>query len=186
MIAQGDEDAFTTIFHRYTPKLKAFIYGFVKVSAITDEILQELFLKVWLNKENLPSVNEPSAWIYRLATNLTLNQLKKQAIEYKHLKSLVGEEGREDILQKLSVKELQQIIYEAVAKLPEKRREIYLLSREEGLSHKEIADRLHLSIPTVKNQVTSALRSIQDYIFETRGVYIPLILLSAKIFLIKA
>lgn len=182
-IAQGDEQAFETIFHRFTPKLKPFVLGIVKVTSVADEIVQDVFLKLWLNRENLNFVNEPSAWLYRVASNAALNQLKKQANEYKHLKNIIAGQGKNpnDILEQLSAKQLQQLIYEAVANLPEKRRQIYLLTREEGLSHKEIAETMNISVNTVKNQVVHALKSIQEHILSNTGVYIPLILLSAEI-----
>jgi RNA polymerase sigma-70 factor (ECF subfamily) len=183
-IAKGDEAAFTQLFHHYTPKLKPFILGIVKVEAIADEILQDTFLKVWTNKGNLVHVNEPAAWIYRVASNLSIEQLRRQATEYKNLKNIIAAEGKDpdDLLQKLSAKELQELIYEAVEQLPEKRKEIYLLTREEGLSHREIAEQLNISIQTVKNQVTTAVKSIQEHILKTRGIYIPIVLLTASCF----
>jgi RNA polymerase sigma-70 factor (family 1) len=184
MIAEGNEAAFTQFFHRYTPKLKPFIYGIVKVDAIADEILQEVFLKIWTNKENLVHVNEPASWIYRVASNLSIQQLRRQVTEYKGLKEVIAAEGQnpDDLLQRLSAKELQQLIHEAVDQLPEKRKEIYLLTREEGLSHKEIAEQLNISLQTVKNQVTAAVKSIQEHILKTRGIYIPAILLTVQFY----
>jgi RNA polymerase sigma-70 factor (ECF subfamily) len=185
LIAEGDEAAFTQFFHRYTPRLKPFIFGIVKVDAIADEILQEVFLKVWTNKENLVHVKEPSSWLYRVASNLSIQQLRRQATEYKGLKEVLAAEGGnpDDLLQKLSAKELQELIHEAVEQLPWKRREIYLLTREESLSHKEIAGQLGLSVQTVKNQVTAAVKTIQEHILKTRGIYVPMILLQAGYFL---
>ena len=182
-ISEGNEAAFTELFHRYTPKLRPFIIGILKLSAVADEVLQEVFLKVWVNRDILVNVQEPSAWLYRIASNLSLNQLRKQANEYKRLKETMAAEGLEsdNLLASLSAKELQQMIHEAVAALPLKRKEIYLMSREAGLSHKEIAERLNISVITVKNQVTTALKTIQEHIAKTSGVYVPLILLCIKI-----
>jgi RNA polymerase sigma-70 factor (family 1) len=182
-ISEGSEAAFAEIFHRYTPKLRPFIYGILKLSAVTDEVLQEVFLKVWLNRDVLVNVNEPSAWLYRIASNLSLNQLRRQANEYKKLREIISAEGHDSdsLLANLSAKELHQMIHEAVTGLPEKRKEIYLMSREAGLSHKEIALKLNISVITVKNQVTSALKTIQEHITKTSGVYVPLVLLCIKI-----
>jgi RNA polymerase sigma-70 factor (ECF subfamily) len=179
LIAGGDEGAFTQLFHRYTPRLRPFIFGIVKVDAIAEEILQEVFLKVWTGRENLLYVNEPNAWMYRVASNLSIEQLRRQATEYKFLKHSLGEAGRnsDEILQRLSARELQELIHEAVEQLPDKRREIYLLTREEGLSHREIAAHFNLSVQTVKNQVTSAVKSIQEHILKSKGIYIPGVLL---------
>jgi RNA polymerase sigma factor (sigma-70 family) len=145
--------------------------------------LQEVFLKVWLNRDVLVNVNEPSAWLYRIASNLSLNQLRRQANEYKKLREIISAEGHDSdsLLANLSAKELHQMIHEAVTGLPEKRKEIYLMSREAGLSHKEIALKLNISVITVKNQVTSALKTIQEHITKTSGVYVPLVLLCIKI-----
>ena len=182
-VAEGDESAFATIFHRFTPKIRPFVLGIVKVPEVADELVQDLFLKVWLNRQNLVGVTEPSAWLYKVASNLALNQLRRQASEYRRIKALVDSSGTDadDLFSQFTAKELQQVIRQAVNALPEKRREVYLLSRDEGLSHKEIADKLGISVNTVKNQVVSALKAIQDHIFRNTGVYIPLVLLSTKI-----
>jgi RNA polymerase sigma-70 factor (ECF subfamily) len=187
-IAQGDESAFETIFHRYTTKLKPFVLGFVKIDAVADEIVQDVFLKVWLNKKNLAQVKEPNAWLYRLASNAALNQLKKQAVEYRNLKEIMANSkpNANETFEKLTAKQLQELIHEAVQQLPERRKEIYLLTREQGLSHKEISEKLNIAPYTIKNQVMAAMKQIQEYILKNSGVYIPLILLSVKINLVTA
>ncbi len=181
-IANGDEKAFETIFHRYTPKLRPFVTGIVKVASVADEIVQEVFLKLWINRETLIHINEPASWLYRVASNHALNQLRKQANEYKKIKQVVLDDGSsEEVFEKLTAKELQMLIHEAVSLLPEKRKQIYLLTREEGLSHKDVSHRLNISASTVKNQVVLAVKAIQAHILDKSGVYIPVILLSVKI-----
>jgi RNA polymerase sigma-70 factor (family 1) len=181
-IAANDEQAFEAVFHRYTPRLRPFVLGMVKVPELADEIIQEVFLKLWTNRTSLQQINEPSAWLHRIASNLAINQLRRQATEYKYLQQAMKDTHQpEDIVEKLSAKELQELIHQAISRLPEKRREIYMLTRDEGLSHREIAERLGISLNTVKNQVVSALREIQEHIYRTKGFYIPVILLGMQI-----
>lgn len=179
-IAEGDEVAFEIIFHNYSPKLRPFIIGIVKLEAVADDVLQTIFLKVWLNRQTLVYVHDPSAWLYRVTSNTALNELRKQAAEYKKLKQTIveGGENPDDLLEQLSAKQLQEWIQEAVMTLPDKRKEIYLLTREEGLSHRQIAHKLGISVSTVKNQVVLALKNIQEHILKNTGLVIPVILLS--------
>ncbi len=188
-IAEGNEGAFGIFFQRYLPRMKKFVLNIVKVEAITDEILQDLFLKIWMCRTDLAYVNNPSAWTYRIASNLAIDHLRRQAVEYKALKAMVNAELQvtaDELLGNLTAKQLQQLIYEAVEDLPERRKKIYLLTREQGWSHKAVADHLGISVQTVKNQVVDALKAIQQHILQSGGVYIPLILLGAQINLIKA
>ncbi len=181
-IAEGNERAFEALFRKYLPRLRPFITGFVKVEAVSDEILQDIFLKIWANRTQLTHVSNPCAWIYKISTNLAIDHLRRQAAEYKALKVVAGEEGRQadDLFGHLTARELQQFIYDAVHSLPEQRRKIYILVKESGWSHREVADHLGISVQTVKNQIVSALKAIQTYIIQSGGVYIPLILLILK------
>lgn len=178
-IAAGDEKAFEIIFRKYLPRLKPFILGFVKVEAVTDEILQELFLKVWTVRVNLIHVGNPSSWLYKVASNLSLDQLRRQATEYKIVKESLEKEGNNtfDLFEHVSAKQLQNIIHEAIETLPGQRKRIYKLAKETGWPHKKIAEHLGISVSTVKNQVTNAVKDIQKFIMKSTGIYLPVVLI---------
>jgi RNA polymerase sigma-70 factor (ECF subfamily) len=90
---------------------------------------------------------------------------------------VAGSDAEDNTVDNMAAKEIQLLIKEAVDHLPPKRQLIYKLSREQGLSHKEIADKLAISQHTVKNQLVVAIKSIQEYIRKTHGWLLPIIIL---------
>ncbi len=177
-IAGGNETAFRKIFHIYNAKLFPAMLSLTKSEAEAEEIVQDVFLKLWLNRASLPEIENPGGWLYRIASNLALSSLRTKARNIKH--SSVLQEGQteaDDSLElKLDASELNKLVAEAVEKLPSGRRQVFILSRVEGLNRKQISERMGLSESTVKNQLTSALKFIQAYIIKKRGVYLPVIL----------
>lgn len=181
-MAAGEEEAFRTIFHQYTPALYAAILKIVKQEETAREMVQEVFLKVWQHREAIADMEKPDGWLFRVASNLSLSFLRRQSVEFKWLNNLRQQENTsDDLLDSISFREAQQVLQQAIHALPEKRRLIFRLSREEKLSHAEIAEKLNMSQNTVKNQIVIARQFVEDY-FKTRfGIYLPLFVLS-KIF----
>ncbi len=157
-IAQGDEGAFTELFHL------PFIVKLTRDSHLAQEMIQETFLRLWKNRNELSAIDHPSAWIYRIASNVSLTYLKTQSNRKRLLEKIEPSESTEATSDVIFAKELNLIIQRAVNLLPERRQEIYRLSREQGLSHQEIAEKLRLSINTVKNQIGISLKFIQEFI----------------------
>ncbi len=175
-IAEGDENAFREIFNRFTPQIHPFVLGIVKNEMVAKEIVQEVFLRVWLKRDTLTTIEKPSSWLYRIASNLSLTHFRRQKLEEKIISGLkAGDAGETD--ETLTAKELQAIINEAAGKLPPKRQTIFRMSREQGLNRREIAAKLGISENTVKSQIMISLKFIQEFIERTTGVYIPLFFL---------
>ncbi|RXK81191.1 RNA polymerase sigma-70 factor [Filimonas effusa] len=177
-LATGDEAAFRALFHSYNPGLYAAILKVVKTEEIAREMVQDVFLRVWQHREAVGLMEKPEGWLFRVASNLSLSYLRRQAVEYKWLNSVAGQEGNtDDTLNKVSFREAQQLLLQAIHALPPKRQLIFRLSREEQLSHAEIAEKLNMSQNTVKNQIVLARQSIEDFLKQRLGVYIPLFVL---------
>jgi RNA polymerase sigma-70 factor (ECF subfamily) len=169
-IANGDEQAFTRLFYLYTPKLIPFLHKLTKNDQLAKEMLQETFLRLWTNRQELTKVQSPSAWIYRLASNISIDYLRVQGNRQRILKTIHVADTGDHVTESVDARQLKSIIHTAVDKLPEKRQQIYRLSREQGLSHQEIATELGISINTVKNQLGIALKTIQEYISRETGL----------------
>lgn len=176
-IAKGDEVAYTRIFHLFTPRLFPYILKITKDETLAKEFLQETFLRLWVNRDDLAHINNPASWLFKIAANICLNHLRSEAIHNK-LQAKVYEKmkpGEYPVAEIAEGREMELMISKAVDTLSPQRKEVYLLSRHEGLSHKEIADKLGISINTVKNHIGTALKGIQEYLHEKTGLSIAVL-----------
>jgi RNA polymerase sigma-70 factor (family 1) len=174
-MAGGDEKAFRHLFHHYNKILQPFVFKLTRSSQAAEEVLQEVFLKVWLNREKLAMAEDPRAYLIRIVSNESMNYLRVLAREEKLLAVVrpLGSEEAPSAEQRLSYRETEQQIKEAVDRLPQACRDIYRMSREELMRIPEIASTLGLSNSTVKNQLVKALKSIRLHI----GNIIPALIL---------
>lgn len=171
-IARGDEEAFGHIFHTYNAKLFPFVIKVTRSESAAQEIIQETFLRLWVHRESLAQMEQPVSWLYKVASNLSLSYLRRQAAEIRRIQqvSMSSTVAENNGVNNIAVREMQSLLNAAIDRLPPRRQLIYKLSRQQGLSHKEIAEQLHLSRNTVKNQVVVALKFIQDYILRVSGM----------------
>jgi RNA polymerase sigma-70 factor (family 1) len=179
-IAQGDERAFTVIFQHYYAILKPFVRKYTDSRIEADEIIQQTFIRVWLNRDKLPEIQNFHAWIFKIVSREYLLFLRGKMQVQKgidqlsqHQRNVPEAEMPQDNFQ---LSEMRHHISEAVNLLPEQRRRIYQMSRDEGLKIFEIADELSLSPNTVKNALTTALKQIREYL-AAKGHLISLIYL---------
>lgn len=176
-IADGNEMAFGTVFHKYNSRLFSVVLNITKSESEAEEIIQNVFLKLWLNRNTLNEIEKPSAWLYKVASNLALSFLRTKAVQMRHEKLLHWHQPveQDEIQLELEAKELKIFVSQAVDNLPPGRREIYKLSRQHGLNRIEIARQLGITESTVKNQLGSALKFIHQYIIQKQGIYLPAI-----------
>ena len=165
-IVAGDEKAFTVLFFDYLPVLQSFALKFTKSDIATEEIIQDTFLRIWLNRDKLESVENIKAYLYKFVSNECLSYLRKSLRETKILEKarLSQQTSSNNTIDTISLNEINALVAIAVDKLPHQRRKIYLLSRVEGKNIQEIAEILNLSPNTVKNSLVSALKSIRMYL----------------------
>jgi RNA polymerase sigma-70 factor (family 1) len=167
-IAQGDETAFATLFYAYLGKLQPFIMKLTHSPADTEEILQETFIRLWMNRDKLDGIHNPHAWIYTIASNECYKYLKKKIIQRDGLSTMEHSgsipEDDQSTLHAIQLNEINRLIAEAVGRLPFQRRRIYRMSRDEGMKIPEIATTLRISPNTVKNALVSALGFIRKYL----------------------
>jgi RNA polymerase sigma-70 factor (ECF subfamily) len=163
-IAEGDEAAFGVLFHQYGPQLHSYLTGLTRSESSAEELLQNTFIRIWLNRDKLPGIEHPKAWIYTVASNEAFNFLKHKAVEARALKSIGEKAAYDNQGDDVLYREMKQAIREAVQALPPRRRQIYLLSREQGMKQQQIADELGISLFTVKNTLAEALESIREFL----------------------
>jgi RNA polymerase sigma-70 factor (ECF subfamily) len=182
-IAEGDEASFRQLYARYYPQLRPFIWKYTGSALQTEDILQETFIRIWLNRDKLPEIENLSAWIFKVASREYLTMLRKQLVYEEKLATLHINMDKEGELAPLTpddqahLADIRRVIGEAVARLPEQRRRIYRMSRDEGIRIQEIADTLSITPRTVKNVLTISLKEIREHLAASGYTFmIPLFL----------
>lgn len=177
---KGDESAFRQLYDRHSRQVAAFVFHLTHSAVDTEDILQDIFLKIWTSREQLPSVVNPANYIFIIARNKTLDHLRKIALQQKlvdHVWANISATADALDLQ-LDARESQQLVNMALSKLTEQQRTIFRLSKLEGLDHATIARRLHLSRSRVKNVQVETLRFIRHFLSRHSELLLLLFVLS--------
>jgi RNA polymerase sigma-70 factor (family 1) len=184
-IAGGDELAFQIIYKRNFDRIAKFTYKICKSDTVTEEIVQEVFCKLWLNRTAITHVNNIEAYLFSIARNKTIDFLRRLAMETKIIQNLSTQltELENAVDEKLNADALLILINEALSGLSVQKRQIFELSKIQGFSHDEISEQLQLSKSTVKNHLSETLRHLKKYMLNNpkNGALICLYLLRAFI-----
>ncbi len=178
LLRSSDETAFRQVFDRYHRKVYQFAHSFLKDHDLSEEVVQEAFLNFWLYRQRLSLDTSISPLLFTMARRVLIDHWRKCASSNKFRDSLIGslqqmDNNTETLTES---RELEQISQEALQLLTEQQREIFKLSREEGLTYNEIAERMHISRHTVKYHLTNALDVFRQH-FAKHGILIPYVLL---------
>lgn len=160
LIKGGDEAAFDIVFKRYWRKLFIFVMKAIGDEDEAEDILQEVFVSLWRRRDLIEIETTLSAYLFASARFGGLNFIRKQISRRNYScysKSLFSEEDN-SFQENFDAKELRTVLHTEAAKLPSRMGEIFLLSRDQELSHKEIARELNISDKTVKKQISNALK----------------------------
>lgn len=171
-LKNGERCAFREIFETYHKRLYYFVFSFTKSDFATEDILQEVFVKVWMKRETIDPSCSFDSYIYIIARNQTYNHLRRianqESLKKEVWRNLKHYDRQTEDTVLLS--EYQNIVDDILESLPVKKRSIFILSREQGKSNQEIADLLNISPKTVKNHLWKTLQLIkaqlQPYITE--------------------
>jgi len=162
-LLEGDETAFELLFRFYYPGLLIFANQIIIDKAEAEEIVQDFFVQLWVNRSKIKRKASLKNYFFVSVRNRAYNYLKKENIKRNTLNELQEFVERDLLFQPdLFVEsELQKQIKQALDKLPDRTREIFLLSRARGISNDEIAEKLDLSKRTVETQISNALRVLR-------------------------
>jgi RNA polymerase sigma-70 factor (ECF subfamily) len=164
---QGDEHAFSELFFAYKDKLYTFLFAITKSEEIAQDLLQDVFFKVWQNRQQAARADNFNAYIYRIARNGAIDGLRRFSKESSILNELAYLESgsfTQDPFERLKVQETLKRINDAVNKLPEQQRKVYLLHKEEDYRQDEIAAEMNLSVSTVRNHLMQALANLRRHL----------------------
>ena len=160
-LKSGDEDALTLIYKKYWQLLFTSGYNILKDRQACEDIIQELFIRLWNNRHAIEITVSLKAYLYASMRYEVYRQIRTGAVRADIFDELPERLPASSAYGNIEYKELIAQVSTVVDTLPEKCREVYKLSREEYLSHKEIASRLNISTKTVENHLTKALRQLR-------------------------
>lgn len=161
-IRKGDLTAFDQLYRQFSERLYGFAFSMLKDHEDAKEIVQDTFFRLWEKRSQLNPSTAIRPFLFSVAYHTTIDFIRKKLKDDKYrsyLHSRLSGNYTEDLPG--HYRELVQTIREVIEKLPDQRKKIYLMSREEQLTHKEIAEQLNISAKTVENQINLALKAIR-------------------------
>ena len=164
MMKAGNSYAFKKLYFRYCKKLYNFAFNICRNKEDAEGLVQLVFMKVWEKRTEIDPEQSFSGYLFRIARNNLLNRIKKKINERVYLDYLLSrpEDLSSPVEKDINFLELNFEIERLIKNIPEKRRKIFLLSRLDGLTYGEIAEKLHISVNTVNTQISKTLEELRD------------------------
>ena len=164
-IAQGDEEAFSQIFIKYAPALQSRLIRLIPSQFAQEDIIQETFIRVWLHRDQLPEIENWTAWLLRICYNRAFTFLRNQGRQ-QNIINLLPDNNRagNQTQEMMEFHILKGLIAKAIELLPPQQKKVYKLNREYRMLIPEISQKLGISNQTVKNTLGLALKSIRSYL----------------------
>ena len=161
-LQNGDESAMDVLFRRHDKSICRSVYRILKDNNLAEDIAQEVFLGLWKKRDKLKITTSVQAYLKRTAVNKSLNFIRDQKIKFDDEEKMpVQYNNQSTSQQKLEADDLQNLINDSIDLLPEKCRLVFTLSRFEEMTYQEIANELNISIKTVENQISKALKFLR-------------------------
>jgi RNA polymerase sigma-70 factor, ECF subfamily len=165
LLNEGDIVAFDAIYERYCNRLFGFVLRYLKNREDTEEIVQEVFLKMWETRQRIDSYSSFDSFIFTIAYNATITLLRKRITEKKYLSNIKHRQeidSTPDLIDEIQFKELDERVHLLMNRLTPRQQEVFRLSREERLTHDQIAQKLNISANTVKNHIVTTLAFLKS------------------------
>ncbi|HWK06782.1 MAG TPA: RNA polymerase sigma-70 factor [Puia sp.] len=165
-VATGDQKAFGELFFRYKDRVYTIALTYTENRVIAEEVVQDVFVRVWKNRQKLKEIDSFSSWIAVIARNRALTALQKIAREGKRRSALISYLPGEvsDAEERVQDNQLEELLENALTRLSPQQRKVFVLSRLQGHSRQEVAEMLNLAPATVSVHLTLALKSIRAFL----------------------
>ena len=159
----GDRESFNQVFRRYYSPMVRFCIRYVADSDIASEIVQDLFVKLWSNREKISFNTSFESYMLTSVSNSAITYINKErAHNEAHLRVFSEESDNTDPSETLQSNNLEESYRQILKDMPDKRREVFLASRYDGLKYAEIAEKLGISQKTVEAQMSAAIKQLKD------------------------
>ncbi len=165
-IKYGEKKAYQKLFDRYAPKIYQFSLSYLKNEADAEELVQDVFLKIWEKREILDASQSIKAYIFKIAVNTIYDFIRRKNIEsaFNDFAKVNFNKSSNETWDTVIFEDMQISINELIAKMPEQRGRIFRLSKTKGLTNDEIAQKLNLSKRTVENQLYRAIIFLKEHL----------------------
>ncbi|MCD0488101.1 RNA polymerase sigma-70 factor [Pedobacter sp. MC2016-14] len=165
-IAQKDENAFKIVYEDYHLKIYTYALKYLKSDIEAQEVMQEVFLKLWLRDSNALSINNLEHYLRMLTRNRSLDVLRRKVLENNAdlNKAINWKEEHNDTEESILLNDTQKVLDQAINLLPPQQKLVYKLCRDEGLSYDQVAAQLNLSPATVHTHMKLALKFLRTYV----------------------
>lgn len=166
LIKQGEKEAFRELFEKYAPKIYQFSLSYLRNEEDAKELVQEVFIKVWEKREILDASQNIKAYIFKIAVNTIYDFIRHKNIEnaFNDFARINFDIHSNNTWDTIIFEEMKSTLNKLVAELPEQRRRIFNMSKRQGLSNDEIAQKLNISKRTVENQLYRALTFLKEHL----------------------
>ncbi len=178
-LVNNDKEAFSELYASYKERLIYFAMRFIKSREFAEDIFQDVFSVIWQSRHFINPEYSFSSYVYTMVKNRVLNMLRGIESEKRVMQAILSQaiDYDDDTSRNVLYNELNEIIEEAINRLTPRQKEIFRMSREEHMSHREIAQKLNLSIYTVQEHITLALKSIRCFLAKYPGSMADLLLI---------
>ncbi len=160
-IKNGDIKAFEQAYHQWSAKVYTFILKQCHTEEIAEEVVQLVFMRLWEKRANLSMEHSLSSQLFRMSKTIFIDELRKTAQSRKYQQNLQQSGVPVFSENTLEHKEALEMVYQAIEQMPPVRKQIFMMSRMEHLSCKEIAAKLSISPKTVENHISLALKHLR-------------------------
>lgn len=160
-LSAGNEEAFEELYHLYSERLICYLIKLVKSESLAAEILQEVFIKIWNNRENLDPDQSFRSYLFRIAENLVYDFFRKAARDKKLTEMVVKNSGAySHVEENIFTKENNKFLQDAIRSLPPKRRQVFQMIKIEEKSYEEVSLLLNVSTSTINDHIVKATKSV--------------------------
>jgi len=181
-LVEGNNKAFRALFDMYRNDVYAYSFSMLKSKVYAEEIVQDVFLKVWQFRERIDPKLSFKSYIFTITRNLTFNFISKAATDKKLREEVfyMSQKFYTPLSERVLEVDYEALKNKAIDQLPPKRKLIFELSRNEGMTYEEISEHLGISISTVKSQMSKALESIKKFLFTNADITFVLTMMTSR------
>lgn len=183
LLAEDSEYAFQLMYDRHRNRIYQVAIRYLKSPLLAQEVVQDVFLKLWIERKNIKTDQPLEAWLYTVARNNLINRLKKIAIEWKALSNLknLSDEFVKPPSDKVEESQYNELLKKAIETLPRQQQTVFYLARNEHLTYIQIGEKMGISPLTVKKHMSRALLHIKTYFEGIEGLFFFAILINSAI-----